>query len=127
MTTELPQVPGYDTYREIKALMETGVEEEQAAATVYAALRSTNGAVAETEARLRAESDIKFTELKASNDTRFAELEASNDTRFAKLEASNDGLRKDMTIRLLAVVLPVTGLILAAIGIAAGVVIYALG
>lgn len=127
MTTELPQVPGYDTYREIKALMETGVEEEQAAATVYAALRSTNGAVAGAEARLRAESDIKFTELKASNDTRFTELEASNDTRFAKLEASNDGLRKDMTIRLLAVVLPVTGLILAAIGVAAGVIIYALG
>ena len=34
MTTELPQIPGYDTCREIKALMETGVDEEQAAATV---------------------------------------------------------------------------------------------
>ena len=105
MTTEPPQIPGYDTYREIKALMEAGVDEEQAAATVYAALRSTNGAVAESETRLRAESDLKYMELKTSQ----------------------DGLRKDLTIRLLAVVLPVTGLILAAIGIATGVTLYALG
>ena len=105
MTTDLPQIPGYDTYREIKALMEAGVDEEQAAATVYAALRSTNGAAAESETRLRAESDLKYMELKTSQ----------------------DGLRKDLTIRLLAVVLPVTGLILAAIGIATGVTLYALG
>lgn len=105
MTTEPPQTPGYDTYREIKALMEAGVDEEQAAATVYAALRSTNGAVAESETRQRAESDLKYMELKTSQ----------------------DGLGKDLTIRLLAVVLPVTGLILAAIGIATGLIIYALG
>ena len=105
MTTELPQVPGYDTYREIKALMDAGVDEEQAAATVYAALRSTNGAVAESEARLRAESDVKFTELKTSQDK----------------------LGKDLTIRLLAVVLPVAGLPIATIGAATGVIIYALG
>ena len=123
MTTEPPQIPGYDTYREIKALMETGVDEEQAAATVYAALRSTNGAVAESEARQRAESDIKFTELKASN----TEMQASNDLKYAELKSSQDGLGKDLTIRLLAVVLPVTGLILAAIGIATGVILYALG
>ena len=123
MTTEPPRSPGYDTYREIKALMEAGVDEEQAAATVYAALRSTNGAVAESEARLRAESDLKFTELKTSN----TEMQASNDLKYAELKTSQDGLGKDLTIRLLAVVLPVTGLILAAIGIATGLIIYALG
>ena len=116
MTTELPQVPGYDTYREIKALMDAGVDEEQAVATVYAALRSTNGAVAESETRLRAESDLKFTELRTSTDLKFAEL-----------KASQDKLGKDLTTRLLAVVLPVTGLLIAAIGAATGVIIYALG
>ena len=134
MTTELPQVPGYDTYREIKALMDAGVDEEQAVATVYAALRSTNGAVAESEARLRAESDLKFTELRTSTDIKFTELktsytdmQASNDIKFAELQASQDKLGKDLTIRLLAVVLPVTGLLLAAIGAATGLIIYALG
>ena len=59
-----------DTYREIRALTATGMDEAQAEAVVYASVRAANAAAIAGAARQSAASDLKFQQV----DLKFQEV-----------------------------------------------------
>ena len=90
-----PLHPFVDTYREIEALIAAGMDKAQAEATVYASVRATNAAALAAEARLRAESDIKFQEVKAELAGLRKDIEAVQKD-IEGVQKDIEGVRKDV-------------------------------
>ena len=144
MTTATdPLHPFVDTYREIEALIAAGMDKAQAEAAVYASVRATNAAALAAEARLRAESDIKFQEVKAElaglrkdieevrKDVESVreDLEQDIETVRKDVEKDIEGVRRDLDAklanRLLVLGLGLAGLVLATVGLATNFIVNA--
>ena len=101
-----------DTYREIRALTATGMDEEQASAIVYASVRAANAA----ETRLSATMDTKFREVLSAIER--LEKDVAKDI---------EGVRKELDAklanRLLALGLGQAALILGAAGAVIAVIV----
>ena len=142
--------PFVDTYREIEALIAAGMDKAQAEAAVYASVRATNAAALAAEARLRAESDIKFQEVKAEivglrkdieavqkdiegvrKDVESVreDLEQDIETVRRDVEKDIEGVRRDLDAklanRLLVLGLGLAGLVLATVGLATNFIVNA--
>lgn len=145
-----PLHPFVDTYREIEALIAAGMDKAQAEAAVYASVRATNAAALAAEARLRAESDIKFQEVKAElaglrkdieavqkdiegvrKDVESVreDLEQDIETVRKDVEKDIEGVRRDLDAklanRLLVLGLGLAGLVLATVGLATNFIVNA--
>ena len=138
-----PLHPFVDTYREIEALIAAGMDKAQAEAAVYASVRATNAAALAAEARLRAESDIKFQEIKAElaglrkdieevrKDVESVreDLEQDIETVRKDVEKDIEGVRRDLDAklanRLLVLGLGLAGLVLATVGLATNFIVNA--
>lgn len=145
-----PLYPFVDTYREIEALIAAGMDKAQAEAAVYASVRATNAAALAAEARLRAESDIKFQEIKTEivglrKDIKAVQkdikgvrkdvesvredLEQDIETVRKDVEKDIEGVRRDLDAklanRLLVLGLGLAGLVLATVGLATNFIVNA--
>ena len=143
--------PFVDTYREIEALIAAGMDKAQAEAAVYASVRATNAAALAAEARLRAESDIKFQEIKAElvglrkdieavqkdiegvrKDVESVREDLEQDIETVRKDVEKkdiEGVRRDLDAklanRLLVLGLGLAGLVLATVGLATNFIVNA--
>ena len=92
-----------DTYREIRALTATGMDEEQASAIVYASVRAANAAAIAEAARQSAANDLKFQEVlhaieRVEKDVENVEKNVEN----VKKDVAKDieGVRKELDAKL---------------------------
>ena len=108
-----------DTYREIRALTATGMDEAQASAIVYASVRAANA----TETRLSATMDTKFREV----DLKFQQVLSAIERLEKDVAKDIEGVRKELDAklanRLLALGLGQAALILGAAGAVIAVVV----
>ena len=92
-----------DTYREIRALTATGMDEEQASAIVYASVRAANAAAIAEAARQSAANDLKFQEvLHAIEDVKKDVENVKKDVEDIKKDVAKDieGVRKELDAKL---------------------------
>ena len=85
-----------DTYREIRALTATGMDEEQASAIVYASVRAANAAAIAEAARQSAANDLKFQEVLHAIER------VEKDVESVKKDVAKDieGVRKELDAKL---------------------------
>ena len=81
-----------DTYREIRALTATGMDEEQASAIVYASVRAANAA----ETRLSATMDTRFREV----DLKFQQVLSAIERLEKDVAKDIEGVRKELDAKL---------------------------
>ena len=115
-----------DTYREIRALTATGMDEEQASAIVYASVRAANAAAIAEAARQSAANDLKFQEVlhaieRVEKDVENVEKNVEN----VKKDVAKDieGVRKELDAKLANRLLGIAALILGAAGAVIAVVL----
>ena len=92
-----------DTYREIRALTATGMDEAQASAIVYASVRAANAAAIAEAARQSAANDLKFQEvLHAIEDVKKDVENVEKNVEDVKKDVAKDieGVRKELDAKL---------------------------
>ena len=122
--------PFPDTHREIRALTETGMDEAQAEAVVYASFRAAAAASIAEAARQSAANDLKFQEvLHAIEDVKKDVESVKKDVEDVEKNVAKDieGVRKELDAklanRLLALGLGQAALILGAAGAVIAVIV----
>ena len=135
-----------DTYREIRALTATGMDEEQASAIVYASVRAANAAAIAEAARQSAASDLKFQQVlhaiedvkkdvenvkkdveNVKKDVEDVKKDVKKDVENAEKNVAKDieGVRKELDAKLANRLLGIAALILGAAGAVIAVVLNA--
>ena len=115
-----------DTYREIRALTATGMDEEQASAIVYASVRAANAAAIAEAARQSAANDLKFQEvLHAIEDVKKDVENVEKNVENVEKNVAKDieGVRKELDAKLANRLLGIAALILGAAGAVIAVVL----
>ena len=128
-----------DTYREIRALTATGMDEEQASAIVYASVRAANAAAIAEAARQSAANDLKFQQVlhaiedvkkdveNVKKDVEDVKKDVKKDVENAEKNVAKDieGVRKELDAKLANRLLGIAALILGAAGAVIAVVLNA--
>ena len=115
-----------DTYREIRALTATGMDEEQASAIVYASVRAANAAAIAEAARQSAANDLKFQEVLHAIERVEKDVEnVKQNVENVKKDVAKDieGVRKELDAKLANRLLGIAALILGAAGAVIAVVL----
>ena len=122
-----------DTYREIRALTATGMDEAQASAIVYASVRAANAAAIAEAARQSAANDLKFQEVLHAIERVEKDVESvKKDVESVKKDVENveknvakdiEGVRKELDAKLANRLLGIAALILGAAGAVIAVVL----
>jgi len=127
--------PFPDTYREIRALTATGMDEAQAEAVVYASFHAAAAASIAEAARQSAANDLKFQQVLSAIESVKKDVESvKKDVESVKKDVENveknvakdiEGVRKELDAKLANRLLGIAALILGAAGAVIAVVLNA--